>query len=101
MTTEPQRENEIDVANLQAQQAGTQPVQEPEPKLVITLEGRDVEVALESLNLTMDSTERAILTAARGIAGENIVDGEGEFSFTVRKALNSNKIYVYPKPVAG
>ena len=69
--------------------------------VVITLEGRDVEISLESLGLTMESTEQDILNAVRNVVAENITDGTGEFSYTVRKALNSNRIYIYPKPVAG
>jgi 3'-phosphoadenosine 5'-phosphosulfate sulfotransferase len=30
-----------------------------------------------------------------------LTDDNGEVSFTVRKAMNTNTIYVYPKPVAG
>lgn len=69
--------------------------------VIITLEGRDIPLSLESLGLTMDSTEREVLDAVRGVVNENLTDEDGEYSFTVRKAMNSSNIYVYPKPVAG
>ena len=37
----------------------------------------------------------------RELRNLDIADDGGEMTYTVRKALNSGKIYVYPKPVAG
>jgi len=74
-------------------------------EVVVTVGGRDVRIPLDSLSLTMDSSERDVLNAIRTVvqSRENvdIQDDTGVFSFSVRKALNSNTIYVYPKPVAG
>lgn len=73
--------------------------------VIITLDGRDIRIPMESLSLTIDSGVGAILDAVRPViqSSENvdIQDAGGDFSFTVRKAVNSNSIYVYPKPVAG
>jgi len=74
-------------------------------EVVITLDGRDIRIPMESLSLTIDSGVGAILDAVRPViqSSENvdIQDERGDYSFTVRKAVNSNTIYIYPKPVAG
>lgn len=87
----------------------TEPTAEPVvatvvPEMVITIDGNDIVVPLASMSLSMDSSEREILDAARSLVNNR--DGvditrDGEHSFTVRKALNSSKVYVFPKPVAG
>ena len=74
-------------------------------EVIITLDGRDIRIPMASLSLTIDSGVGAILDAVRPViqSDENvdIQDSRGDYSFTVRKAVNSNTIYVYPKPVAG
>lgn len=74
-------------------------------EVIVTIEGQDSRIPMESLGLTMESAERDILNAIRPMMREmrnlDIADDDGEMSYTVRKALNSNSIYVYPKPVAG
>lgn len=74
-------------------------------EVIITLNGRDIRIPMASLSLNMESGVGAILDAVRPVirADENvdIQDERGDYSFTVRKAVNSNTIYVYPKPVAG
>ncbi len=74
-------------------------------EVVVTLDGRDVKIPMETLGVTMDMTDRQILTAARASImeseGVDLSDESGVSAFGVRKALNSNTIYVYPKPVAG
>lgn len=78
---------------------------ETRSQVIITLDGRDVSLDMENLGLTLDSTESQIIDAVRGVVRESenvdIADENGEYAYTVRKALNSNTIYVYPKPVAG
>jgi hypothetical protein len=73
-------------------------------ELIITIEGTDTRIPLQSLGLTMQSTEQEILDAVRPLILEqfniDISDGS-DHSFTTRKAMNSNTIYAYPKPVAG
>lgn len=75
-------------------------------EVVVTLEGRDTRIPMESLDgLTMEATDETILDSVRGIIQEqrdvDIADNRGEYAFAVRKAFNTNTIYVYPKPVAG
>ena len=69
--------------------------------LIITLDGSDITLMQDAYGVNMDSTDREILDAVRATVGEVLQDDEGEYSFAVRKAVNSGKIYVYPKPVAG
>jgi hypothetical protein len=74
-------------------------------EVIVTLDGRDIRIPMASLSLTMDSGVGVILDAVRPViqSDENvdIQDSRGDYSFTVRKAVNSSTIYVYPKPVAG
>jgi uncharacterized protein YxjI len=74
-------------------------------EVIITVNGRDIKIPLESLSLTIDSSDRDILNAVRpviqGRESLDIQDDTGTYSYTVRKAMNSNSIYIYPKPVAG
>jgi len=76
-------------------------------EVIVTLDGRDIATPMEALNVNMDSSSRDILTAVAGIIEEaegtrdGYQDAYGDFTYTVRKAMNSNTIYVYPKPVAG
>lgn len=74
-------------------------------EIVITMDGRDIVLPLDSLSISMESTDSQILDAIRPVMREregfDIADTRGEFSYSVRKASNSNTIYVYPKPVAG
>jgi uncharacterized protein YxjI len=74
-------------------------------EVVITLNGRDTRIPLDSLSLTIDSSDRDILNVVRPVIQNrehlDIQDDDGVYGYTVRKAINSNVIYVYPKPVAG
>ena len=74
-------------------------------EVVVTLEGRDITIPMYSLEVNMDSSSAEILGAVQGIIreeqGVDLADERGDVAFAVRKALNSNTIYVYPKPVAG
>jgi hypothetical protein len=77
----------------------------PEGRVVVTLDGREISVDMERLGVTINSTDRQIIDAIRPIIreeqGASLDDEYGEVSFAVRKALNTNTAYVYPKPVAG
>jgi hypothetical protein len=79
----------------------TENTENTEANLIVTLEGQDITLMQEDYDVNMDSTDRQILDAIRSAVGEVLADDEGEYSFAVRKAVNSGKIYVYPKPVAG
>lgn len=78
---------------------------EEQRDVVITLDGEDIRIPQVSLNIDMDSSNGAIIDAVREIVRENrgvdLMDEGGDVAFAVRKAVNSNTIYVYPKPVAG
>lgn len=71
-------------------------------KLVITVNGRAETVPLSSLDIDMSSSQHQILDVVKGMFGEIDFDDEsGEVTYTVRKATNTNTIFVFPKPVAG
>ena len=74
-------------------------------EVVITVEGRDIRIPMNSLSIDINTNERLILDAIMPVVRDNenldIRDGYGTYTYTVRKALNSNTVYVYPKPVAG
>ena len=84
---------------------GAQGAQVADGEVIITMDGQDTNIPMRPLDLTIDSTEAEILRAIRPVMREqrglDISDDRGELSYTVRKAMNSNKIYIYPKPVAG
>jgi len=76
-------------------------------EVIVTLDGKDLVTPMDSLELTMDSTPKEVLEAVAGMIQESegtqdgYQDAYGDYTYTVRKAMNSNTIYVYPKPVAG
>ena len=74
-------------------------------EVIVTMGGRDIPLPFDSVGVDMDSAEADIISAVRPIISESegvdLSDEHGDVAFTVRKAINSNTIYVYPKPVAG
>jgi hypothetical protein len=76
-------------------------------EVIVTLEGKDINIPMDSLQVSIDSSSNDILNAVKDIIQESegntegYEDAYGNYTYTVRKALNSNTIYVYPKPVAG
>lgn len=74
-------------------------------ELTIILDGRNQKFPFETLGISLESTEREIIAAVSSIVmeehGVNINDENGETAYTVRKAMNSGEIYVYPKTVMG
>ena len=72
-------------------------------KVIVTIDGRDEILDFERLGINFDSTEPEILNAVDGILKEmsESISDEGDYVYTVRKATNSQNIYVYPKPFAG
>lgn len=76
-------------------------------EVIVTLDGRDERIPMENLGVNMESTPREILDAVAGVIEEaegtrdGYEDAYNDYTYTVRKAMNSNTIYVYPKPVAG
>jgi len=74
-------------------------------EVIIVLDGRDIHIPMANLGVSLESTENEILAAVRPVAqeehGANIADEHGNVAYTVRKAMNSGTIHVYPKPVMG
>jgi len=72
-------------------------------KVIITMNGRDTRVPMDSLGVDINTPDGQVLDAVRGIINEtsSVDDEYGQPSFAVRRATNSDTIYVYPKPVAG
>jgi hypothetical protein len=76
-------------------------------EVIVTLDGRDIATPMNALGVSMESTPKEILEAVGGIIEEaegsrdGYQDAYGDYTYTVRKAMNSSTIYVYPKPVAG
>jgi hypothetical protein len=70
-------------------------------KVIVIVDGRDVQLDQASLGLTMQSTKDEVLRAVQGVIAENLSDSHGEYSFDVRYSLNNRNITVYPKTPAG
>ena len=81
--------------------------EEQRHEVIVTLDGRDQTIPMDALGVSLESTPREILAAVGGVIEEaegtrdGYEDAYGDFTYTVRKAMNSDTIYVYPKPVAG
>jgi hypothetical protein len=67
----------------------------------VTINQTDTDLSFEQLGVNMDTADGQILDAVRGVVGEQIRDQEGQYTFAVRRALNTNMVYVYPKPGFG
>lgn len=79
---------------------------EAKKKVTLTIGGNDQTFDFDQLGVNIDSSEREILNAVQGIISETNLSIEdeshpGEYTFTVRKSLNTEMIYVYPKDPAG
>ena len=71
-------------------------------KVVATIDQQDIELTGEQLGiLDMEVADQTVLDAVRGVVGEVIKDQGGDYTFAVRRALNTETIYVYPKPGFG
>jgi len=74
-------------------------------EVIVTFDGRDLHLPMEALGISMESTDRQVINACREsileASGSDINDEYGNSSYSIRKALNTNTIYVYPKPIAG
>lgn len=70
-------------------------------EVVVTVNQQDISLTGDQLGVNMDTPDNQVLTAVRSAVQEHIEDGDGNFTFAVRRALNTNKIYVYPKSTFG
>ncbi len=70
--------------------------------VIVTVNGSVETLPLESLELTMESTNEEVLVAVKRALGEiSLDDPTGECSYTVSRDQDKNAIMVFPKPVAG
>ena len=75
----------------------------------VTIDQQDTDLTFEQLGLPTDAegkvletvTDGQVLDAVRGVVGEQIRDQGGQYTFAVRRALNTGMVYVYPKPGFG
>ena len=75
----------------------------------VTMNQQDTDLTFEQLGLQTDAegkvletvSDDQVLNAVRGIVGEQVRDQGGQFTFAVRRALNTGMVYVYPKPGFG
>lgn len=76
-------------------------------EVIVILDGQEISTPMETLGVSMDSTSTQILEAVGGIIEEaegnrdGYEDAYGDFTYTVRKVMESGIILVMPKPVAG
>ena len=71
-------------------------------QLIIVLEGREYPIGLADANLTINSTEDAIMEVAKGQLvelGKNISDIDTLYK--VHKAFDSGNVYIVPNSVPG
>jgi len=69
-------------------------------KIFVTIDGRDWQKDLTELGLTFDSSETEIMERLTPTIQEEFNQDISD-SFKVRKAVNSQNIYVIPASVAG
>lgn len=69
-------------------------------KLIVVIEGDEVQIDYETLDLTIDSSESDIMLKVVSIVQEekgiDITD-----TYKVRKAIENENIYIYPNSTAG
>ena len=71
-------------------------------KVVATIDQQDIELTGEQLGIdNMEAPDNQVLDTVRKVVGEQIRDQGGQYTFAVRRALNTETIYVYPKPGFG
>ena len=71
--------------------------------LIVTINGNDIQMEPELLDVNFESSDNDILDAVEGILAEqNLSMKESDdYTYAVRRATNSGNIYLFPKPVAG
>ena len=71
-------------------------------KIIATVDQQDIELTGEQLGINnMDVPDDQVLDAVRDIVGEHIRDQDQQYTFAVRRAMNTETFYVYPKPGFG
>ena len=69
-------------------------------KIFVTIDGRDWQKDLSELGLTFSSSEREIMECLTPIIQEEF-NQDISGTFKIRKAVNSQNIYIIPNSVAG
>lgn len=71
-------------------------------EVIVTMDGREIDIPLASLSLTMQSTDTEVLNAIRPLLREregfDILDSNTDFTYSIRKSMAQATIFVYPKP---
>lgn len=74
-------------------------------KIIITLESTDKEYDYEPLGLSYDSTDQEIIDALSPVLEEeegfNLAEECEDGNYTLKRADNSRRIFIFPKSVAG
>jgi len=69
-------------------------------KIFVTIDGRDWQKDLSELGLTFDSSERDIMSRLTPLIQEEFNQDISD-TYKIRKAINSQNIYVIPNSTAG
>lgn len=78
--------------------------QDPTNTIILTLNGQDYFLSMETLGVNFESTEREILDVAENFAVTELhesLKNNDEYTYSINKAVNSRNIYCFPKPEAG
>ena len=71
--------------------------------LIVTIDGNDIQMEPELLDVNFDSSDNEILDAVENVLSEQnlSIKESDDYCYAVRRAANSGNIYIIPKPVAG
>ena len=81
----------------QADQASGAEQVNPIGSVRVTINQEDTDLTFEQLGVTIDSPDAQILDAVRAVVGEQIRDEGGNYTYGIRRGLNTGMVYVYPK----
>jgi len=73
-------------------------------EVCLTIDQRDVNIPLASLELTMESSQEEVFSALESIVteeGGSLYDEYGNPAYAMRRANNTRILHVYPKTIAG
>ena len=71
--------------------------------LIVTIDGNDIQMEPELLDVNFESDDNSILDAVENVLSEQnlSIKENNDYTYAVRRAANSGNIYVIPKPTAG
>lgn len=70
-------------------------------RVFVTIDGRDFISELQSVGLTIDSTDREIMDRMTGVVREALNGADISQHYKVRKSVDSRNIYIIPNSTAG